>query len=219
MARNTFPAEVLTPEGEVFNEEIEMLSTRTTVGSIGMLANHEPLLATPRADRAAAVPLGGGDRALRAGRGLRADRARTARSCSSRRRSRREDARPRRRSRRACPKPARRPRAAQDGTERQARALRDVTPLRGVPRGRRVVAPLGARAAARGARLSACPIPPPRQATPPRPTSSASGPAGSRRTSSTASLNVLTRARLQRLGLARARGARAHAAGSRGARP
>jgi F-type H+-transporting ATPase subunit epsilon len=36
---------VLTPEGEVFKEEIEMLSTRTAVGSIGILANHEPLLA------------------------------------------------------------------------------------------------------------------------------------------------------------------------------
>jgi F-type H+-transporting ATPase subunit epsilon len=45
MARNRFNVEVLTPEGEVFNEEIEMLSTRTTVGSIGLLANHEPLLA------------------------------------------------------------------------------------------------------------------------------------------------------------------------------
>ena len=45
MARTRFIAEVLTPEGEVFNEEIEMLSTRTTVGSIGLLANHEPLLA------------------------------------------------------------------------------------------------------------------------------------------------------------------------------
>jgi F-type H+-transporting ATPase subunit epsilon len=45
MARNRFVAEVLTPEGEVFNEEIEMLSTFTTVGSIGILANHEPLLA------------------------------------------------------------------------------------------------------------------------------------------------------------------------------
>ena len=40
-----FPVEVLTPEGEVFSEEIEMLSTRTAVGSIGVLANHEPLLA------------------------------------------------------------------------------------------------------------------------------------------------------------------------------
>jgi F-type H+-transporting ATPase subunit epsilon len=45
MARTTFPAEVLTPEGEVFSEEIEMLSTRTSVGSIGILANHEPVLA------------------------------------------------------------------------------------------------------------------------------------------------------------------------------
>ena len=45
MARTKFPAEVLTPEGEVFNEEIEMLSTHTALGSIGILANHEPLLA------------------------------------------------------------------------------------------------------------------------------------------------------------------------------
>jgi F-type H+-transporting ATPase subunit epsilon len=45
MARATFPVEVLTPEGQVFNEEVEMLSTRTAVGSIGVLANHEPVLA------------------------------------------------------------------------------------------------------------------------------------------------------------------------------
>lgn len=45
MARSKFPVEVLTPEGEVFSEEIEMLSTRTSVGSIGVLANHEPVLA------------------------------------------------------------------------------------------------------------------------------------------------------------------------------
>src|SRR6201992_3929040 len=45
MARTTFPVEVLTPEGEVFSEEIEMLSRRTAVGSIGILANHEPVLA------------------------------------------------------------------------------------------------------------------------------------------------------------------------------
>ena len=44
MARTTFKVEVLTPEGEVFNDEVEMVSTRTTVGSIGVLANHEPLL-------------------------------------------------------------------------------------------------------------------------------------------------------------------------------
>jgi F-type H+-transporting ATPase subunit epsilon len=45
MARTKFPAELLTPEGEVFSEEIEMLSTRTVVGSIGILAGHEPILA------------------------------------------------------------------------------------------------------------------------------------------------------------------------------
>ena len=44
MARTPFQVEVLTPEGEVFNDEVEMVSTRTTVGSIGVLANHEPLL-------------------------------------------------------------------------------------------------------------------------------------------------------------------------------
>src|SRR6195952_1156347 len=44
MARTTFTAEVLTPEGEVFNDEVEMVSTRTTVGSIGVLAKHQPLL-------------------------------------------------------------------------------------------------------------------------------------------------------------------------------
>jgi F-type H+-transporting ATPase subunit epsilon len=45
MAHSKFPVEVLTPEGEVFSGEVEMVSTRTTVGSIGLLANHEPLLA------------------------------------------------------------------------------------------------------------------------------------------------------------------------------
>jgi F-type H+-transporting ATPase subunit epsilon len=45
LARNKFPVEVLTPEGEVFNDEVEMVSTRTTTGSIGVLANHAPLMA------------------------------------------------------------------------------------------------------------------------------------------------------------------------------
>jgi F-type H+-transporting ATPase subunit epsilon len=45
VAHTKFPAEVLTPEGEVFNDEVEMVSTRTVIGSIGILANHEPLLA------------------------------------------------------------------------------------------------------------------------------------------------------------------------------
>jgi F-type H+-transporting ATPase subunit epsilon len=44
MARTKFPVEVLTPEGEVFSDEVEMLSTRTSVGSIGILAHHEPVL-------------------------------------------------------------------------------------------------------------------------------------------------------------------------------
>jgi F-type H+-transporting ATPase subunit epsilon len=45
VARTKFPVEVLTPEGEVFNDEVEMVSTRTSVGSIGVLANHAPLMA------------------------------------------------------------------------------------------------------------------------------------------------------------------------------
>jgi F-type H+-transporting ATPase subunit epsilon len=45
MARNKFPVEILTPEGEVFNDEVELVSTVTDVGSIGILANHEPVLA------------------------------------------------------------------------------------------------------------------------------------------------------------------------------
>ena len=44
MAKETFTAEVLTPEGSVFKDEVEMVSTRTTVGSIGILAKHQPLL-------------------------------------------------------------------------------------------------------------------------------------------------------------------------------
>jgi F-type H+-transporting ATPase subunit epsilon len=45
MARTPFKAEVLTPEGEVFSDEVEMVSTRTTTGGIGVLANHAPLMA------------------------------------------------------------------------------------------------------------------------------------------------------------------------------
>jgi F-type H+-transporting ATPase subunit epsilon len=44
VARTPFQVEVLTPEGEAFNDEVEMVSTRTPVGSIGILANHQPLL-------------------------------------------------------------------------------------------------------------------------------------------------------------------------------
>ena len=45
MARSQFPARVLTPEGQVFDGEVEMVSTRTGTGSLGVLANHAPLMA------------------------------------------------------------------------------------------------------------------------------------------------------------------------------
>jgi F-type H+-transporting ATPase subunit epsilon len=36
---------VLTPEGEVFNGELVQLSTRTSVGEVGILARHAPMVA------------------------------------------------------------------------------------------------------------------------------------------------------------------------------
>jgi F-type H+-transporting ATPase subunit epsilon len=45
VAHDKFRVEVLTPEGEVFNDEVEMVSTRTAAGSIGVLAHHAPILA------------------------------------------------------------------------------------------------------------------------------------------------------------------------------
>jgi len=45
VARSGFPVEVLTPEGQVWEGEVEMVSTRTLTGSIGVLANHAPLMA------------------------------------------------------------------------------------------------------------------------------------------------------------------------------
>jgi F-type H+-transporting ATPase subunit epsilon len=45
VARTAFPVEVLTPEGQVFSDEVELVSTRTSTGSIGVLANHAPLMA------------------------------------------------------------------------------------------------------------------------------------------------------------------------------
>lgn len=47
-AAHTLHAKVLTPEGPVFEGEVEQLSTRTAVGEIGVLANHVPLLARLR---------------------------------------------------------------------------------------------------------------------------------------------------------------------------
>jgi len=40
----TFTVEVLTPEGAVFSGDVQMVSTRTETGSIGIRANHAPLL-------------------------------------------------------------------------------------------------------------------------------------------------------------------------------
>ncbi|MGI8428899.1 MAG: ATP synthase F1 subunit epsilon [Solirubrobacteraceae bacterium] len=45
MAHSKFRAEVLTPEGEVWAGEVQMVSTRTSLGLIGILAHHTPLLA------------------------------------------------------------------------------------------------------------------------------------------------------------------------------
>ena len=42
---NKLEAEVLTPEGEVFTGELVQLSTRTTVGEVGILASHIPMVA------------------------------------------------------------------------------------------------------------------------------------------------------------------------------
>jgi F-type H+-transporting ATPase subunit epsilon len=39
---------VLTPEGQVFDGDVQQLSTRTAVGEIGILANHVPMLARLR---------------------------------------------------------------------------------------------------------------------------------------------------------------------------
>jgi F-type H+-transporting ATPase subunit epsilon len=43
--RHKLEAQVLTPEGEVFNGELVQLSTRTAVGEVGILARHVPMLA------------------------------------------------------------------------------------------------------------------------------------------------------------------------------
>jgi F-type H+-transporting ATPase subunit epsilon len=44
MPHAKFDVEVLTPEGLVFAEEVEMVSTRTTIGELGILARHTPIL-------------------------------------------------------------------------------------------------------------------------------------------------------------------------------
>ena len=42
---NKLEAQVLTPEGEVFTGELQMVSTRTATGEVGILANHIPMVA------------------------------------------------------------------------------------------------------------------------------------------------------------------------------
>jgi F-type H+-transporting ATPase subunit epsilon len=44
VAHAKFNAEVLTPEGQVFDGEVEMVSTRTAIGSLAVLAQHQPML-------------------------------------------------------------------------------------------------------------------------------------------------------------------------------
>ena len=44
MARATFPVEVMTPEGAAFEGDVEMVSTRSVIGTLGILANHEPIM-------------------------------------------------------------------------------------------------------------------------------------------------------------------------------
>ena len=48
MADHTVNVRVLTPEGQVYDGEVEQISTRTSGGEIGILANHVPVLARLR---------------------------------------------------------------------------------------------------------------------------------------------------------------------------
>lgn len=41
----TFPVQIMTPEGAAYEGTAEMVSTRTQTGSIGIRANHAPLMA------------------------------------------------------------------------------------------------------------------------------------------------------------------------------
>src|SRR5437867_3418777 len=45
MAHPSFHVQVLTPEGTVYDDEVEQVSTRTGVGEVGILAHHAPMLA------------------------------------------------------------------------------------------------------------------------------------------------------------------------------
>jgi F-type H+-transporting ATPase subunit epsilon len=43
--RDSFEAQVLTPEGEVFSGDLIQVTTRTTAGEVGILARHIPMVA------------------------------------------------------------------------------------------------------------------------------------------------------------------------------
>jgi F-type H+-transporting ATPase subunit epsilon len=45
MAHPEFAVHVLTPDGDVYEGEVQQLNTRTGVGEVGILANHVPMLA------------------------------------------------------------------------------------------------------------------------------------------------------------------------------
>jgi len=45
MAHPEFAVHVLTPDGDVYEGEVQQLSTRTGVGEVGILAGHVPMLA------------------------------------------------------------------------------------------------------------------------------------------------------------------------------
>jgi F-type H+-transporting ATPase subunit epsilon len=45
VAHPSFAVHVLTPDGDVYEGEVQQVSTRTGVGEVGILANHAPMLA------------------------------------------------------------------------------------------------------------------------------------------------------------------------------
>jgi hypothetical protein len=127
------------PEGEVFNDEVEMVSTRTSVGSIGILANHQPLLAMLDPTELRLYKSDSEVDPLRAGRGLPADDRRARPACSSMRSSGRRP----RRVRAARAAQARRGGAVERRGELGGRTCGGArqAPLRGVPQaGRRLTA-------------------------------------------------------------------------------
>ena len=81
-------AQVLTPEGEVFDGEVEQLSTRTSVGRGRHQRQPRPAVGSPGARGAAPARVRGRDRALRRRPRAGSRSSLTRRGCSSARRSR-----------------------------------------------------------------------------------------------------------------------------------